>query len=98
MSPGADVQRMSVRGNREDGQLLTPGEIYEVEIGGLLTANRFAAGHRIRIQVSASFAPHLSRNLQTGISETVSADSMPATITIHHSHHHPSSLTLPVLD
>lgn len=98
MSPGADVQRMSVRGNREDGQLLTPGEIYEVEIGGLLTANRFAAGHRIRIQISASFAPHLSRNLQTGISETVSADSMPATITIHHSHHHPSSLTLPVLD
>ena len=62
MSPGADVQRMSLRGNGTKAQLLTPGEIYEVEIGGLLTANLFAPGHRIRIQISASFAPHLSRN------------------------------------
>ena len=98
MSPGADVQRMSLRGNGTNRQLLTPGEIYEVEIGGLLTANQFAPGHRIRIQVSASFAPHLSRNLQTGQSEVTSSVSAVANITVHHSDEFASSLVLPVVN
>jgi len=97
MSPGADVQRVSLRGDSATPQLLSPGDVYEVEIGGLLTANRFEAGHKIRIQVSASFAPHLSRNLQTGHSEIRSSESMPAKITIHHSQQHPSSLTVPTI-
>jgi len=78
--------------------LLTPGKIYEVEIDGLLTANQFAAGHRIRIQVSASFAPHLSRNLQTGQSEVSSSTSAVANITVHHSDEFASSLVLPVVN
>jgi len=98
MSPGADVQRMSLRGNGTKTQLLTPGKIYEVEIDGLLTANQFAAGHRIRIQVSASFAPHLSRNLQTGQSEVSSSTSAVANITVHHSDEFASSLVLPVVN
>ena len=98
MSPGADVQRMSLRGNGTKAQLLTPGEIYEVEIGGLLTANQFAPGHRIRIQISASFAPHLSRNLQTGQSEVTSSTSAVANITVHHSDEFASSLVLPVVN
>ena len=98
MSPGADVQRMSLRGGGSERQLLTPGDVYEVEIDGLLTANQFAAGHRIRIQVSASFAPHLSRNLQTGQSEVSSSASAIANITVHHSDDYPSSLILSVIN
>ena len=98
MSPGADVQRMSLRGNGTKAQLLTPGEIYAVEIDGLLTANQFAPGHRIRIQISASFAPHLSRNLQTGQSEVTSSASAIANITVHHSDEFASSLVLPVVN
>jgi len=97
MSPGGDVQRVSYRDIAKGKQLLTPGTIYEVEIGGLLTANQFDVGHRIGIQVSASFAPHLSRNLQTGESETTSARSRTATITIHHSTDHVSVIDLPVI-
>jgi putative CocE/NonD family hydrolase len=97
MSPGADVQRVSYRDEQKHPPLQT-GEIVAVTIDGLLTANRFDAGHRIRLQVSASFAPHLSRNLQTGLSETRSAASAPATIVIHHDKEYQSSLVLPVIE
>jgi predicted acyl esterase len=50
------------------------------------------------VQISASFAPHLSRNLQTGESEVVSATARPAAITIHHEAGNVSRLLLPVLD
>lgn len=97
MSPGADVQRVSYR-NEKEQQLLSPGEVVAVTIDGLLTANRFDVGHRIRIQVSASFSPHLSRNLQTGLSETISSKSVPATIVVHHGGEYVSSLELPLID
>jgi predicted acyl esterase len=63
-----------------------------------MTAVRLGKGHRIRAQVSASFDPHLSRNLQTGESEIVSAESRPATITIHQGADRASRLLLPVQD
>ena len=97
MSPGGDVQRMSYRNDTPEKQLLTPGKVYAVAIDGLLTANRFDIGHRIRIQVSASFSPHLSRNLQTGESEITSAESRKAVITLHHDVELPATLKLPVI-
>lgn len=97
MSPGADSLRASYRDITNGRQMLTPGAVYELTLDGLLTANRFATGHRIQLQISASFAPHLSRNLQTGESEMTSAVSRPAEITIHHSADYPSRLILPVL-
>jgi len=96
MSPGADVLRASYRDMNKGQQLLEPGEIYSLSLPGLVTSNRFAAGHKIRVQISGSFAPHLSRNLQTGESEITSKVSQPATIKIHHSENYPSRLVLPV--
>lgn len=97
MSPGADFMRASYR-DIENGRAMTePGTVYELTFDGLLTANRFDRGHRIRLQVSATFAPHLSRNLQTGESEMTSAESRVAEITIHHGNEHRSSLELPVI-
>jgi putative CocE/NonD family hydrolase len=98
MSPGADSLRASYRDIANGRALIEPDTIYELELDGLLTANRFAEGHRIQVQVSATFAPHLSRNLQTGESEMSSAESRPAEITVHHSGEHPSALILPVLE
>jgi putative CocE/NonD family hydrolase len=97
MSPGADSLRASYRDIANGRQMLTPGAVHELMLDGLLTANQFAAGHRIQLQISASFAPHLSRNLQTGESEMTSAVSRPAEITIHHSGDYRSRLVLPVL-
>jgi hypothetical protein len=97
MSPGNDVLRASYRLGDERRELLTPGSVYELRLPMLLTSNLFAKGHRIRAQISASFAPHLSRNLQTGESEVTSAESRPARISIHHDGSHPSTLQLPIV-
>lgn len=97
MSPGNDVLRASYRDPRAGRQLLQPGEVYELELSNLLTAVRFARGHRLRVQISASFSPNFSTNLQTGLSETSSAEATPATISIHHDRQYPSRLILPVL-
>jgi uncharacterized protein len=59
---------------------------------------RFGKGHRIRLQVSASFDPHLSRNLQTGESEVASSKSQVASISIHQSATLRSRLVLPVVE
>ena len=97
-SPGAEVMRMSYRDIANGRKPLVPGEVYEVRMDVLMFAHTFMAGHRIRAQVSASFAPHLSGNPQTGDSEIFSAESQVAEISIHHGDVHFSRLDLPVIE
>ena len=97
MSPGNDVMRASYRDASGGRQLLEPGQAYLLRLAALHTSIRFERGHRIRAQISASFAPHLSGNLQTGESEVVSAASRPARITIHHGAEGASRLLVPVM-
>ena len=97
MSPGGDAQRMSYRNESKGRELLEPGETYRVTMDGLITANRFAAGHRIRVQVSAAFSQYVARNLQSGESEATSAESVVATISVHHGDGYASTLELPVI-
>ncbi len=96
MSPGNDVVRASYRDPAAGQQPLAPGQVYELRLPTLMTATRFGKGHRIRVQISASFDPHLSRNLQTGESEVASAASQAAEITIHHGAGRASRLLLPI--
>lgn len=97
MSPGLDVQRASYR-NPFKRELLQPGKVYKLELKNLLTGNTFRKGHRIRVQISASFFPNFSRNLHSGKLETTeSGETRRATITIHHDAKHPSRILLPVL-
>lgn len=95
-SPGNDVIRASYREPQSGPRPLEPGKVYLLRLAQALTAQRFAKGHRIRVQVSASFDPHLSRNLQTGESEVASASSRVAMITLHHGAAQPSRVLLPV--
>ena len=97
-SPGNDVIRASYRDPGAGRQPVEAGRIYELHLAQALSAIRFGKGHRIRVQVSASFDPHLSRNLQTGASEVDSAETRAATVTIHHGPAYPSRLSLPRLD
>ena len=97
MSPGNDVLRASYRDAGAGRKPLEPGRIYELRLPKLMTSIRLPKGHRIRAQISASFAPHLSRNLQSGESEVVSSATRAAAITIHHGTGHASKLQLPIL-
>jgi len=96
MGPGNDVVRASYRNPAAGRQPLEPGRVYELRLPDLMTAMRLGKGHRIRVQVSASFDPHLSRNLQTGESEIESAESRTAGIRIYHDVGHASRVLLPV--
>jgi uncharacterized protein len=95
MSPGLDAQRASYRDMAKGHQLLTPGEIYVIALDHLLTSNVFQKNHRIRVQISTTFFPNFSRNLQTGESETVSAKMQKAKISIYLGRNHASRIVLP---
>ncbi len=98
MNPGLDVQRASYRDLSKGQQLLVPGKIYELNLDHLITGNVFQRGHRIRVQISGSFYPNFSRNLQTGELETVSAKIRATRISIYTDHEHPSQVVLPVVE
>lgn len=95
MSPGLDVERASYRDLSRGKQLLLPGKIYELRLERLITSNVFLQRHRIRLQISATFSPNFSRNLQSGTSETKSAETKKAKIRIFHDASHPSQVVLP---
>ncbi len=97
MSPGIDVQRASYRDLAKGRQLLEPGRIYELHLDNLITSSVFLKGHRIRVQISASFFPNFSRNLQTGEMESASARMQKANIIIYTDREHPSRIVLPVM-
>ncbi len=91
--------RASLReGSKSQPSLIEPDRTYEYTIPLGHTAVVFPAGHRIRLQISSSNFPKLARNLNTGLSNTDSAEMMVADQAILHDASHPSRLILPVLD
>jgi uncharacterized protein len=97
MSPGLDVQRASYRDPKGGRQLLTPEQIYDLTLDRLITGNVFQKGHRIRVQISATFFPNFSRNLQNGERESVSAKMQKANVRIYHDAAHLSRVVLPIV-
>jgi predicted acyl esterase len=73
---------------------LEPGRIYGFEIDMAATANRFAAGHRLRVDISSADFPKLERNTNTGGN---AGPPVRALQTIFHGAAYPSHLTLSVL-
>lgn len=78
--------------------LMTPGEIYEIELDLHVTSNYFGPGHRIRLEVSSSNFPRWDRNLNTGGNNYDETEWQVATNTVHHSDEHPSYVVLPVIE
>lgn len=97
MSPGLDVLRASYRNGGMKRELLRPGKVYKVRFKNLMTSNLFKKGHRIRVQISAAFMPHMSRNLHTGELEMTSSRMQKANIRIYHDRKHASRVVLPVI-
>jgi len=95
--PNAGVLRASLRNGLSRREPRVPGREHRRGLDGPVTANAFLPGHRLRLILCASWHPVLSRNLQTGASEVVSADTRPARIAVHHDPARPSRLVLPVL-
>ncbi len=75
----------------------TPGEpgVYEIDL--LATSNVFAAGHRIRLEVSSSNFPRFDRNPNTGAASWETDELRPARQAVFHDPARPSHVTLPII-
>lgn len=89
------ILRARYRDPGETPRPLLPGQVYRLEIDMWATANRFAAGHRIRIDVSSADFPRFDRNANRAGSPGAP---IPATQRIFRGDGYPSHLLLPVLN
>jgi hypothetical protein len=93
----AGYLRMRYRNGFEKQELMKPGEIYKIRIGQVYTSNLFRKGHRIRVYLTSSKAPHYDVNPNTGTEVATESVLRPATNTVHHNNRNPSRLILPVV-
>jgi uncharacterized protein len=92
------IQRLRYRdGYEREPVWMQPGKVYKVTVQPMMTSNYFAAGHRIRIEVSSSNFPRFDRNLNTGGNNYDEAQGVVAHNVIHHSQKYPSQITLTVV-
>jgi predicted acyl esterase len=88
------VLRARYRDLQGDPALLEPGKVYQLEIDMWATANRFKAGHRIRVDISSADFPRFDRNTNRG---GAAGPPIAATQTIYHDPSRPSHILLPVV-
>lgn len=96
-----NVQESILRARYREGlpkpKMMKPGEVYRLEVNLHSTANYFAPGHKVRLEVSSSNFPRFARNLNTGQPNHLEAEPVVARNTIHHSDEYPSHVVLPVI-
>lgn len=93
------ILRTRYRESLSAPQLMTPDEVYRIEIDLVATSNVFSAGHRIRLEVASANFPRFDRNTNTGgvIATETEADFVRATNTVWHDELRASHLVLPVI-
>ena len=92
------ILRAKFRDSWENPQLMEPGKICPISIELYPTSNLFAAGHRIRLDLSSSNFPRLDVNGNTGHNPALSQVKVAAENSIYHDPDHPSHLLLTVVD
>lgn len=74
--------------------LIEPGVVHRYDIDLWATANRFRAGHAVRIDICSADFPRFERNANLGGEQ---GEPVPARQVVHHDATHPSRLHLTVL-
>ena len=77
--------------------LLKPAEIREVTVDLVGVANRFRAGHRIRVDISSSNFPYFDVNPNTGERSGYETHAITALNTVYHDRERPSHINLPAM-
>jgi uncharacterized protein len=91
------ILRCRYRDSWERPALLTPGEIYRIEVTAFPTSNLFKRGHRIRLDVSSSNFPHFDLNLNTGAPEGAGGEMRVAKNRVFVDKQRASRVVLPVM-
>jgi uncharacterized protein len=90
----AGALRTRYRDPEGEPSFLEPGRVYRLEIDMWATANRFKAGHRLRVDISSADFPKFDRNTNRGGEP---GEPIPARQTIYRDPEHPSHLEVRVL-
>jgi putative CocE/NonD family hydrolase len=91
------ILRCRYRESFERETLMTPGEIYPIEILLPPTSNLFEKGHAIRLDISSSNFPRFDLNPNTGEPMGRHTRMEPAHNTVYCDAAHPSHIVLPVI-
>lgn len=91
------IQRLRYREGYDKEVFMEKGKVYKVDLTPMVTSNFFAAGHRIRIEVTSSNFPRFDRNMNTGGKNYDEATGIKVENKIHHSTQYPSVIKLPVV-
>ncbi len=92
------IQRVRYRDGYDKPPVwMQSGKVYKVTFQPMTTSNYFAAGHRVRIEISSSNFPRFDRNLNTGGNNYDEAKGVVAHNAVHHSEKYPSQVTLTVV-
>jgi hypothetical protein len=88
---------MRYRNSLGKAELMEPGKIYPVTIHLYPTANVFARGHRIRLDISSSNFPRFDVNPNSGEPLQQHRRMLPADNTVYHNGAHASHVMLPII-
>ncbi|MFD2237558.1 CocE/NonD family hydrolase [Aureimonas populi] len=91
------IFRCRYRKGWDTPELLVKGEVFRIEIEPFATANLFAKGHRIRLDISSSNFPKYDVNPNTGAPEGCGRSRRVARNSVHLSRETPSRLSVRVL-
>jgi hypothetical protein len=91
------ILRLRYRDDVIHPRLMVPGQIYRVELNGIVTGNDFLPGHQIRIEIAGSNFPLFERNLQTGGRNYDETVPQPSTIKVYHDREHASYVEVSVV-
>ena len=92
------ILRVRYREGWDKKVLMKPGEVVEIRVGPLSTANVFEVGHRVRLEVSSSNFPRYDRNLNTGGNNWDETEGRPARNVVHHGARYPARVLLPLVN
>ena len=91
------IRRSRFREGYDEEKLMTPGEIYEVQIELPPVSNRFVKGHRIRLDISSSNFPRFDVNPNTGEPIGRHTRTQKTTNTVYTERDHASNIVLPII-
>ena len=91
------ILRARYRESLSQPRLLTPGEVYRLEIDLVGTSVAFRKGHRIRVHVTSSHFPQFDRHPNTGAAFGTTSEVRVAQQTVFHDATRPSHILLPVI-
>lgn len=91
------ILRLRYRDGFEQPALLQPGTVYKVRVEAFPTANLFAAGHRIRLDIAGSNFPHFDVNPNSGEPDGQADHPQVAQNRLYLDHDRPSFITLPLV-